>query len=187
MIILASGSPRRQQLLNEWKIKFRLYVPKIREISHYKRPHLLVQDIARKKVVKAKKKYPGKIILAADTIVVLKERQKDIIIGKPRSILEAEKILRKLSGTVHRVYTGVAAISPTGKIYTAYALSRLKLRKIPNYLIKKLSRKHLDKAGAYAVQEKNDFLVEKIWGDYYNVVGLPFKETRKVLKLAGFY
>jgi len=182
MIILASSSARRRQLLGEWGIKFRICSPKVAEHSRYKRPHLVVQDISRKKVLAVAERYPKKIILGADTVVVRSARNGPRIIGKPENIGQAKKFLQLLSGTVHRVYTGVAVWSPSGKVYTDYALSRVKIKKIPREMLDSLAAKHLDKAGAYAVQEKNDLLVEKVWGDYYNVVGLPGQLTRKLLK-----
>jgi len=110
---------------------------------------------------------------------------KGAIIGKPEHEKDAVDILSKLSGTYHRVYSGVAVVNAaTGKKKVSYEVSRVKMRRLSPQEIKNVAHKHLDKAGAYAVQEKEDAFVEKIEGDYFNVVGLPLKLLR--LMLSGF-
>ena len=120
--------------------------------------------------------------IGADTIVVLNGH----IIGKPKDELHSREILSKLNGSVHRVYTGVAAINAgTGKKEVVYEVSRVRMRRLSSYELTRLAGKHMDKAGAYAVQEKGDQFVEKIYGDYYNVVGLPYSKTKFLLKHFG--
>lgn len=188
-IILASASPRRKEILKSLGIRFSVIFPSIKESSSFKRPHLIVKDLARKKALAvAKKLYAAAqdvqntIIIAADTLVVYR----DLIIGKPKSYKHAIKILLKLSGTRHRVYTGLAILDlASRKLLCDYEVSVIKMRKLSLQEIKMVSKRHLDKAGAYAVQEKNDAFVEKIEGDYFNVVGLPVKLLLKMLLRFG--
>lgn len=181
-IILASASPRRQQLLKDLGIRYILHPSHINEHTKYSRPSAIVLDLAKRKALATAKLYKEGIVIGADTIVVLKGE----IIGKPRHEKDAEKILGKLSGTFHRVYTGIAlADAATKKVEAAYEMSRVKMRKIGKEKLGVLSRKHLDKAGAYAVQEPEDAFVEKIVGDYYNVVGLPIKLLCRMLNKHG--
>ena len=181
MIILASASPRRQKLLKQWRVKFKTIPSRIIEKTDFKAPSRIVTDLALQKAESVAKKFKTGIVIGADTIVVLKGE----IIGKPDNPAHAASILTKLNGSYHRVYSGIAVINAaTGKTVTAFEVSRVKMRKLSTEEIKKFSVKHLDKAGAYAVQEKGDAFVEKIEGDYFNVVGLPYAKLKAVL--SGF-
>jgi septum formation protein len=142
----------------------------------------LVNHLALKKALWVARKHPEAVVLGADTLVFVDHK----IIGKPRSSRHAEQILQTLSGRWQKVYTGVAVAWDGGKRRrVAAALSRVKFRKLSREEIKKASSKHMDKAGAYAVQKKSDNFVEEIRGDYDNVVGLPMRLVRKLLRLSG--
>lgn len=181
-IILASASPRRKQLLRQLGVRYTLRPSHVSEHTAFRKPSSIVLELAKRKALATAKLYKSGIVIGADTIVVLKGE----IIGKPRHEKDAEKILGKLSGTFHRVYTGIAlADAGSGKVTTAYEMSRVRMRKIGRHELTELSRKHLDKAGAYAVQETDDRFVEKIIGDYYNVVGLPLKLLASMLAKFG--
>jgi septum formation protein len=181
MIILASASPRRQKLLKEWGVKFKTVPSRIIENTVFKAPYRIVTDLALQKAESVAKNFKAGIVIGADTIVVLKGE----IIGKPDNPAHAARILAKLNGSYHRVYSGIAVIdAATRKTRTAFEVSRVKMRKLSSDEISKFSHKHLDKAGAYAVQEKGDAFVEKIEGDYFNVVGLPYDKLKAVL--SGF-
>jgi len=93
---------------------------------------------------------------------------------------------RRANGSCHRVYSGIAVVDAgTGKCLTAYEVSRVKMRRFSAEEVRRLSAKHLDKAGAYAVQEQDDAFVEKIEGDYFTVVGLPLRKLKELLKKFG--
>ncbi|HMQ98033.1 MAG TPA: Maf family protein [Ignavibacteria bacterium] len=177
-IILASASPRRKLLLNallkNFGLKFDViqaniveYIPE--KVKNYGK---FAADLAELKALEVAVNNNG-LIIAADTIVVFNGR----ILGKPSSPSEAVKMLNTLSGNQHRVYTGLVVFDTEGdKLYKTFEVTSVKFRKIQrkeiNFYVK--SGSPLDKAGAYGIQD--DFgstFVEKINGDYFNVVGLP--------------
>ena len=170
--ILASNSMRRKQILSSLGIKFvsiphRYQEPKIK---NYHSPKKFVEEIAINKAKSLKEEYNDYVIISADTIVFLNNE----IVGKPKNPKEAEEILKKLSNTKHKVYTGICLYYPKKDIILSdVEESTVFTYKLEEKKIKELAKKHLDKAGAYAVQEKNDKFVKKIIGDYYNVVGFP--------------
>jgi septum formation protein len=181
-IILASASPRRKQILAELGLKFSIVPSNIREETSHKRPSSIVVDLALQKAGSVASKLRSGLVVGADTIVVLKGE----IIGKPRDRKDAANILRKLSGSCHRVYTGLAVIdAETGRTVKAFEMSKVKMRRIAPGELERLAGKHMDKAGAYAVQEKDDAFVEKIEGDYFNVVGLPVGLFKRMLRKFG--
>ena len=179
--VLASESPRRKKLLSSIGIKFvstkHCYKEpkKIRTVSH---PAKFVQHLALKKAQSVQKKFKDYIIISADTIVVLRKE----FIGKPNNVSHAKQILSQLSGTKHKVYTAICLLYPKKNLkFCDYDVSTVYTRKLSKQEIEIFSKKHLDKAGAYAVQEKNDAFVKKIVGDYYNVVGFPIHLFLKLL------
>ncbi len=173
-LVLASNSPRRIEILKMLGINFKVVSHKFKEpkLQNHPQPEKFVEQIAIKKAMSISYKLKNNIIISADTIVVLNNE----IIGKPKDENEARQILVKLANTKHKVYTGVCIYYPkknlllSGVEKTVVYTNNLTRKQI-NYLAKK----HLDKAGAYAVQHKNDRFVKKIVGDYYNVVGFPVK------------
>lgn len=178
-IILASASPRRRELLKNEGIKFKVVPSDVEENHRSKKPSNIVKELALKKAVFVAAKFKSGIVIGADTIVVLKGK----IIGKPEDEADAARILGRLNGTYHKVYSGVAVVdAATGRKIVDYEVSRVKMRALSNEEIIRFSSKHLDKAGAYAVQEKDDAFVEKIEGDYFNVVGLPMNKLKEMLE-----
>ncbi len=172
--ILASNSSRRKQILSTLGIKFGCVPHKYKEprIKKHCFPKKFVEKVAVSKAKSLKKEYNDCVIISADTIVVLNNE----IIGKPKDYKEAEEILRKLSDTKHKVYTGICLYYPKKNIIlSGVEESTVYTYKLEEKKIKELAKKHLDKAGAYAVQQKDDKFVKKIVGDYYNVVGFPVK------------
>lgn len=170
-IILASDSPRRRELLANLGLNFKSCSPKANE---YFDPSLPIWQ-ALEKVAYAKAEsgaltYPDNVVIGADTIVVID----DEILGKPNDPMEAKKMLKKLSGRTHYVYTGVA-IAYKGEIETFHEKTEVCFYPLDDAFIDwYLSTKEsYDKAGAYGIQGKGMVLVEKINGDYNNVVGLP--------------
>lgn len=182
-IILASASPRRSHLMQEWGLPFVVKPSHADESTHYTAPAYLVRELALRKALSVAEDIQGGIVVGADTIVVLKGE----IIGKPRDTAHAHRILSNLNGSWHRVYTGVAVVdAASGRFSVDYEVSRVKMRRFSADEIRRLAGKHLDKAGAYAVQEQDDAFVERIEGDYFNVVGLPFDCLARLLKPYGF-
>ncbi|MBN1822936.1 MAG: septum formation protein Maf [Endomicrobiales bacterium] len=181
-IILASASPRRSKLLEEWGVRFSVMPSRAGERTSLKKPSRIVETLARRKALWVAKKVGKGIIIGADTIVVLKGK----IIGKPKDAKDAARILDALNGSYHKVYSGVCVVDASNmRAVTAHEVSRVKMRRLSADEISRFSRKHLDKAGAYAVQEKDDAFVERIEGDYFNVVGLPFKKLKLLLREFG--
>jgi septum formation protein len=186
-IILASTSPRRIRMLREFGIPYTLISPhadeeKIKKSIKSSDPVKVAQVIAHEKARSVVKKFKKGIILGADTIVVLGKH----IIGKPRSKKDAERILGRLSGSTHRVITGVAFIdSGSQKTLITHGVSYVTFDRIgPAKIRDYIEKNHvLDKAGAYAIQDGADPFIREIKGSYYNVVGLPIELVKTVLKL----
>jgi septum formation protein len=178
-LILASASPRRKSLMREAGYRFKIIPSHVSERApRGLKEAKLVTYLALKKALSVSKKYPFDVILGADTLVFLDHH----VIGKPRDHRHAAKMLGQLSGRWQKVYTGVAVVWEGGKQRSAQsALSYVKFRDLKAQEIQKASKQNLDKAGAYAVQEKRDGFVEKIRGDYNNVVGLPMRVVKKLL------
>ncbi len=178
-LILASASPRRRILMKKHGFKFRIIPSHVPENVRGKlSPRQFVNHLALKKAVHISKKYPDDVVLGADTIVFQSGR----IIGKPKHAEDAAKILWRLSGAWQKVYTGVAVVWNGGKYNVVKAgVTSVKFRKLGDRDIRMASKKHLDKAGAYSVQQKNDPFVERMVGDYDNVVGLPMRVVKELL------
>ncbi|MFA5858720.1 MAG: nucleoside triphosphate pyrophosphatase [Elusimicrobiota bacterium] len=177
-LILASVSPRRKGILKTLGLAFIVMPSSALEDCDAKEPAEIVKTLALRK---ARAILPGVkrgVIVSADTIVVVDNE----IIGKPKDYRDAVRILRKLNGSVHKVYTGVAVIEkPGGCVQTGVEVTKVKMRMFTDAEVLKLARKNRDKAGAYAIQETDDKFVEYIRGDYYNVVGLPKKMLVRML------
>lgn len=188
-VILASQSPRRKQLLEWAEIPFDIIVKHADE--HYP-PHLPVEEIpvfishAKAEAVRQceevqqNKELSSRIIIAADTVVVLDNE----IIGKPESRNHAIEILSRLSGRVHRVITGVTILYATSCTefidITEVAFHTLTRDEIIHYVD---NYKPYDKAGAYAIQEWIGVVgIKSIQGDFYNVMGLPVSRVVNALK-----
>ena len=179
-VILASASPRRISLLKEWGLDFEVVPSRADENTNFVKPSAIVKQLALRKGLLAAEKNKGALIISADTIVVLNGK----IVGKPKDKKDSEKIIRELNGSMHKVYTGVALIGAK-KQTVFYDVAGVKMRKLPERELKLLFGKHMDKAGAYAVQDKDDAFADKIYGDYYTVVGLPYFKLKKELKKFG--
>lgn len=169
-IVLASASPRRIELMRAWGFSFEVRPSNISEETILRRPSAVVKDLAARKAAAVVPAVTNGIVLGADTIVVLNGEQ----IGKPKDPADAARILRALSGSYHAVYTGIALIdAATGVRIVDYDVARVRMRRFDPQELSALAGKHLDKAGAYAVQETEDAFVDHIDGDYFTVVGLP--------------
>ncbi len=182
-VYLASKSPRRKKLLNQLNIKFKVVDIHIDEMNkNGELPASMVKRLSKEKLAKAQEKINNGIIITADTIVVIDKK----ILGKPKDKKDAEKILKKLSGRTHTVYTGYSVFnSMNNKFITDYEKTNVTFRKLEQSEIEDYiaSGTPMDKAGAYGIQD--DFgavFIKKINGDYYNVVGLPLSSLYDSLK-----
>lgn len=183
-LILASASPRRRVLLRRLRLPFRILPSHVSEATREKNPRLLVVELALRKARDVARRHPESRVLGADTIVVCRGE----IIGKPLDMADARRILEILNGRWQEVYTGVAVVWEGGKRSLARAVkSRVLARRLSPAQLSRLMGKHHDKAGAYAVQDQDDPFIERIEGDYGNVVGLPLDATRRLLEKAGAY
>jgi len=180
-LILASASPQRRKILKGLKRPFQIIASHVSERSSEKNPRRLVLLLAKRKALAIARRHPGAAVLGADTLVVCR----GTIIGKPKDAAHAFRILKLLSGRWQRVYTGVAvAVDGGRRVVGETAVSRVLARKLPDEQLRALAGKHLDKAGAYAVQDKRDPLVSRVVGDLDNVIGLPLKSVRRILRRA---
>lgn len=181
VLILASRSPRRKQLLSEAGIRFRVLPSRVREVSSYRSPGFVVRELAYKKALSVALRHPSSPVLGSDTLVYCKGE----ILGKPKDHRDAMRILRKLNGSWQSVHTGVALVWPDKGIYLAGSeISRCKARRLSETELRALASKHHDKAGAYAVQDAEDPFIEKTVGRYDNIVGLPMNLVRDFMRRA---
>lgn len=180
-LILASKSPRRKELLSRAGIKYRVIPSRIDEVSAYKRPALIVRELAYKKALSVALRHPGSPVLGSDTLVYCKGE----VLGKPAGHRDALRLLRMQNGSWQAVHTGVALIwLEKGLFLAGNEVSRCKARKLSETELKSFASKHHDKAGAYAVQDKDDAFIEKIEGRFDTVVGLSMNLVRKFIKRA---
>lgn len=175
-IILASQSPRRKQLMEAAELDFDIIIADVDETNPEGMAGALVPEyLAKKKAAAIEEHVHDAIIIAADTVVLLDNE----ILGKPKDDAHAERILAKLSGRVHQVVTGVCMQKNTTQICFSIT-TEVHFRKLSNEQIAHYVRQYkpFDKAGAYAIQEWIGMIgIEKINGDYYNVMGLPIGEV----------
>ncbi|MGD6816716.1 Maf family protein [Metabacillus sp. 113a] len=183
-LILASGSPRRKELLEGLQIPFNVIITDVDEtIEGEVSPEEAVQQLARRKAMHIAESFPDSFIVAADTAVVLNGQ----ILGKPRDESDAIRTLGQLSGKTHRVLTGVSIFR--GKKEKSFFTStdvtfwNLSGEEIQAYAE---TGEPLDKAGSYGIQGLGKAFVKEISGDYFSVVGLPVSRLIRELREIGF-
>ncbi|MDX9872225.1 MAG: Maf family protein [Clostridia bacterium] len=187
-LILASASPRRAELLQQMGLCFRVMPSEIEEESAVFPYEEWILRLSRAKAL-AVPAQEGDVVLAADTAVILDH----VVMGKPESLQDAERMLRKLSGRMHQVMTGVTVMhqatdfSGGTRVYQDYEMTkvffrRLSAAEIAAYLS---GPEPFDKAGAYGIQGLGALLVEKVEGCYFNIVGLPLVKTMGLLRQCG--
>ena len=178
-LVLASKSPRRIELLKKLGMQFEIIPSQNPERSAKKRPAARVTDLAVQKAFDVARKYPGAVVIGADTLVYCKGE----IIGKPKDKANALRILKKLNGSWQSVNTGVCVMQLDGqKMLFGYDVSKCKARKLSEDELAHMAGKHMDKAGAYAVQDNDDKFIERIVGSRTNVVGFPVEFFQKLFK-----
>lgn len=183
-LILASASPRRAELLRLLELDFKILPSSAKEVAHeHLTPLEVCQLNAHRKARAVAKKIPDALVLGADTLVFLDND----ILGKPRNLKDAVRMLSSLQGRTHQVVTGVCLMHLRNHRERVFAVSTdvlfhpLTHKQIRDYI----RRVHtLDKAGAYAIQEGGEKIISEISGSFSNVVGLPIEKLRE--ELAGW-
>lgn len=191
-LVLASGSPRRRDLLERLGLRFEVMISDVDESIDSSDPAFVVEDLAEAKAravgVQAAIARPVDssplLVLGADTIVVLDNE----ILGKPRDKADAVRMLRQLSGRSHQVFTGVSLVQlPENKVRTIHTVTDVHFRDLDLSEIEAYveTGEPMDKAGAYALQGIASAFVRKIEGCYTNVIGLPVPDTVALLREHG--
>jgi septum formation protein len=184
-ILLASGSPRRRELLKQLAVNFEVASADIDESPiKGETPRDYVMRLSREKALAGYKKIGGNLpVLGSDTIVLLDGE----ILGKPESRSEAEKMLQRLSGRTHDVYSGVALVINNETVLDDLNITAVTFGDMPVSWIRRYCQgdEPMDKAGAYAVQGGTGQYISRIEGSYSGVMGLPLFETAGLLRRAG--
>ncbi|MEQ1935060.1 MAG: Maf family protein [Fimbriimonadaceae bacterium] len=182
-VVLASTSPRRQELLRRLVPEFQVFESDVDEdamIAPW--PWETAANCAKAKAEKAFERHPGSIVIAGDTLVVVSGTQKLEQLFKPKDAADARRMLGLLSGNDHRVITGVHILWPRGKkafqVETTITFRELTSTEIASYVA---SGEPMDKAGAYAAQGRGAGFIEHVVGSLTNVIGLPLDEVQNAL------
>jgi septum formation protein len=179
-LILASGSPRRSELLAAAGIGFEV-IPSPAEEIHDSSLGMagLCEENARLKAIAVFSLHPDAVVIGADTLVFLDGEP----LGKPKDMAEAEVMLRRLSGKMNRVCTGVCILGLGENVTLLHVVTDVFFRVIDDEtLFAYLAQTHpLDKAGAYGIQDRGEMIIERIEGSYDNVMGLPVEQVLQAL------
>ena len=180
-LILASASPRRAELLSQLDVPFQVLASNVPEVEDdHLSPFEVCQLNAHRKARAVAKKHPDAVVLGADTLVFL---GRDVL-GKPANTAEAEKMLKRLQGKTHQVVTGLSLIQMRSHRESVFAESTdVRFRSLtPDQISHYLAQINpLDKAGAYAIQDHGELIVEEVSGSFTNVVGLPLERLEAEL------
>jgi len=183
VIVLASGSPRRRELLTMLGLPFRVVEPCVDETRESSElPEGYVTRLARAKAGAVALRAPGEVVLGADTTVVLRGE----VFEKPSTPADAMRMLARLEGRTHQVMTAVA-VARDDRLEDAIDVTDVKFRSLSRAQIADYvaTGEPLDKAGAYAIQGKGAALVEGIRGDFFSVMGLPLRLALELLERFG--
>lgn len=186
-VVLASASPRRQELLRQVGVPFVVdpsdadeRIPADWAIAE------IAQRLAERKAQDVAARHAdADVVIGADTIVVLE----NTVLGKPRDAAEAAEMLARLSGRTHEVYTGYALVAPRrAQRIAGVTCTRVRFRDLDDGEIARYvaTQEPMDKAGAYAIQGLASLFVEAIEGDYFNIVGLPIVQVNLALRQLGW-
>jgi len=184
-LVLASASPRRQQLLREAGYSFLVRPANVDEDDHPPRilPADLAEYLAVQKASAVAAQFPDDVVLAADTVVAFGDKP----LGKPADATDARKMLELLSGTTHIVITGVAVVrgvanhAARSRVMSAVRMRQMSADEIARYVA---GNQWQGKAGGYGIQDHDPFVI-RVCGCHTNIVGLPMPETRRLLAKAG--
>ena len=182
-IILASQSPRRRELMKQIGLKCEVYPSEVTEdIDRRLGPHELAKSLSAAKAEAVARRHPHALIIAADTLILFEGK----VMGKPADRNDARRMLGELSGKAHLVITGFT-VADGGRAVSRSVETKVYLKTLPPDEIEAYvnSGEPMGKAGAYAIQGLGAAIVEKIEGDYFNVVGLPLHALTETLKEFG--
>lgn len=183
-MILASNSPRRKEILENFGFSLEIKTKNIEEISDEKEIIKKVEDIARKKVMAVAMDNPNEFVIGADTVVVIDNK----ILGKPKNEKDIYEMLHFLSGRTHQVITSFSFINLSKNIdIKSSQISDVSFKNISDEDIKWYidTKEPFDKAGSYGIQGKGSYFVEKIDGDFFSVMGFPIGKFVRTLKDIG--
>jgi septum formation protein len=187
MLILASASPRRRELLEQIGVAHEVLAVDVDESPlPGESPETLVCRLAREKALAGRMRSAAtRPVLGADTVVVLGDQ----VFGKPRDADDAMRTLQALSGQVHRVLTAIALAMPAGAVLEALSQTDVRMRALSAQEIRGYwsTGEPAGKAGAYAIQGRGAAFIEQIRGSYSGVMGLPLYETASLLQAQGLY
>lgn len=188
-IVLASGSPRRQEMLTQLGVHFRVQVSQIDEnMVEQHTPSFFVKQLATQKAMAVGTQCKNALVIGADTVVVLDGK----ILGKPKDEQEAIHMLQQLQGKTHQVYTGISVVhmneSSLQNQQVAHQMTEVTMRPLSDEQIRWYvgTGEPMDKAGAYGIQGKGAIFIEKINGCYFNVVGMSLYLLEELLEKMGF-
>ena len=179
-IILASGSPRRKELMERAGLDFSIVTADVDEtIPEGTPPNEAVTALAVKKARAVARDHPDRLVIGADTVVSIDGR----ILGKPSDAEDARRMLSLLSGRMHRVYTGIALIK-NDRVKSFYDETAVHFYKLSDEEIRAYiaTGEPMDKAGAYGIQGRGCTLVQRIEGDFFNVVGFPIAKIYREMR-----
>jgi len=184
--ILASASPRRNEILRGLGLEFRIDPSGVVEPARRPReiPSKYAVRLACLKAREASGKHQSGLILSADTIVVLG----DSLLGKPETLTEARSMIRRLSGRWHEVVTGICLMDcARNRLYSTFSRTRVHFRRLSSEEIEWYLQtgEYQDKAGAYAVQGYASLFIDRIEGCYFNIVGFPISAFEKLCRRSG--
>ncbi|MEG6523138.1 Maf family protein [Desulfotomaculum sp. 1211_IL3151] len=184
-IILASASPRRQELLKNLGLAFEVQVSDVDEtLEESVLPAQMVEKLAERKAAAVAVERNQGLIIGADTLVVLENKP----LGKPANAEEAVQMLNSLQGRSHEVFTGLAVIdAATGQSVVTHQVTAVRFKPLTMEQIKRYveTREPMDKAGGYAVQGLASIFIDSIRGCYFSVVGLPVSKLADSLRMFG--
>lgn len=181
-LILASGSPRRKELLTLTGLPFIIDAPEVDEHTDLGARDAVL-ELSRRKALAAAALHPGKVVLGSDTLVAIDDEP----LGKPVDEEDAFHMLRRLSGRWHQVYTGVTCVAADGSIYSGVDASNVLFADMTDDEIRTYiaTGEPMDKAGAYALQGIAGMWIEAVEGTPSGVIGLPVMLTRQLLAACG--
>lgn len=182
LLLLASGSPRRKDLLEEAGYRFEVFPPQVEEVDD---PRIAIRELtamnARLKADAVADRFESRVVLAADTLVLLD----DCPLGKPADMNEASEMLQRLNGRTHQVYTAVCLVRTISDQQVEFdVVTEVTFRNLNEGDRRRYHEliDPLDKAGAYAAQDHGQLIIEKTVGSMTNVIGLPMDEVERELR-----
>lgn len=183
-LVLASRSPQRETILSRLGLKFEVIPSGMDEVENGDPREVVIENsLLKARAVAAGLDDPSALVLGADTVIV----HEGDVIGKPRDAAEAASFMRRLSGRDHQVLGGLAIVGPDGQERTAATATSVRFRSLSEEQIALYvaTREWEDRSGAYAIQQGGSILVERIDGDYLNIIGLSVNDLARLVPELG--